>query len=126
MRTRVVLGLVAVGLAASGCSGGEPDPAAADLEAAVRAYSDAFFANDAQAAHGMLSARCQADQDLEEFARYLDVATALYSPAPELRTVDVDVNGSAATATYTYSDATVNVTDQRWVLEDGSWRHDGC
>jgi hypothetical protein len=40
-------------------------------------------------------------------------------------TVD-SINGTQATVSYTYAVATLDQSDQPWVLESGGWRYDNC
>lgn len=97
------------------------------LEAAVRAYSKAFFDGEATTGYEMLSKRCAAETDLSTYTGTLMAVKLIYpEETPKLETVQVETDGNVGTATYTYSDDAVNVSGQRWVLEKGSWKHDGC
>ncbi|MEV7972182.1 hypothetical protein [Cellulomonas sp. NPDC089187] len=107
----------------------EPEPVSGtveELDAAVRAYSAAFFGADATTIYGMLSARCAASTDVSTMTGNLMAVQSIYGAGPELLTVDASVDGPVGRATYTYSEASLNVTDQPWVFEGGSWRYDEC
>ncbi|MCR6494242.1 hypothetical protein [Cellulomonas sp. P24] len=99
----------------------------ASLDAAVRAYSAAFFAGDATEAFATLSARCAAKTDLSTYTGNLMAVQLVYKDAiPTLETVEVTVNGDSGVASYTYSDHNIDVLGQPWRVEDGAWRYDMC
>ncbi|MEV6569941.1 hypothetical protein [Streptomyces sp. NPDC051577] len=103
------------------------DPARADLEAAVRAYSAAYFKPDGKAAHAALSKRCQAKAGPPElFATIVDNAAKAYGKQ-EIQSLTVDqLAGDMARVSYTYSVPKLNQTGQPWVKEGGAWKYDGC
>nr|WP_145492677.1 MULTISPECIES: hypothetical protein [Streptomyces] len=135
----VAVTLAAVFLLATACSGTDASgrhaarpalsPAAkptAELEAAVRAYSQANFAPDVDTAYGMLSRRCAAVVSRDVLGRLLDAAAASYGH-PALRTVTIDrIRGTSAQVSYTYDDPALSQTGQDWLRENGRWKADMC
>lgn len=103
------------------------DPARADLEKAVRAYSNAYFAPDGAAAYAALSKRCQGKAgDADIFASIVDTAAKAYGKQ-QIQTLTIDqLAGDMARVTYTYSVPKLNQTSQPWAREAGAWRYDGC
>ncbi|MFG2976286.1 hypothetical protein ACGFYY_25300 [Streptomyces sp. NPDC048331] len=103
------------------------DPARADLEKAVRAYSAAYFKPDGAAAYTALSKRCAAKAgDADIFAGIVDTAAKAYGKQ-EIQTLAVDqLAGDMARVTYTYSVPKLNQTGQPWAREGGVWKYDGC
>jgi hypothetical protein len=146
-RHRSVLALATVTLfAAVACGGGNDDnaPAPAEpaesaasseaddedaaLEERVLAYTDAYFAPDADTAYGMLSQRCQDQIDADAYAAQLDQAAADYGQlAVETLTVD-DLSGDMARVTYTVGLPMLDeqLVEQPWVRDGGQWRYDAC
>lgn len=103
------------------------DPARAELEKAVRGYSDAYFKPDGAAAYATLSKRCQGKAgDADLFAGIVDNAAKAYGKQ-EIQTLTIDqLAGDMARVTYTYSVPKLNQSSQPWVREAGAWRYDGC
>lgn len=103
------------------------DPARADLEKAVRAYSAAYFTPDGAAAYAALSKRCAAKAgDADIFAGIIDTAAKAYGKQ-EIQTLTIDqLAGDMARVTYTYSVPKLNQTSQPWAREGGVWKYDGC
>lgn len=138
----VAIAVMALVLVGCGGSSEEPDepskagsqktasstPTAApddDLKAAVNAYSKAFLTGDGAAAYALLSERCRSLTPLSDFAAITEQAKETYGPV-KIDSLDVDVSGDSATATYTYAVPAINQTDEKWVLESGSWHNDDC
>lgn len=128
------------GCSSSGSSGDDTTPAAttaaakaaagddgkAALTAAVRAYSDAYFKPDADAAGKLLSARCRTQISADVYKATLDQATATYGHQA-IASVTVDsLAGDMARVTYTYSVPALDQRDQPWVREAGAWHYDAC
>ncbi|MFI2209182.1 hypothetical protein [Streptomyces sp. NPDC020141] len=97
-----------------------------ELEAAVRAYSDAYFAPDAKAAYSMLSQRCQDAYVLEIFEPAVKAAASDYGKQEiESLTVDRAADGMARVS-YTYAVPTLSQKQQPWTLEGKTWKYDAC
>ena len=118
------------------CSGGDggstadssaPD-ATAELEAAVEAYSDAFFAGEALGAYDLLSDRCRSTIPQDEYVANVVAFAGLIGDArPEMTILEVtSIEGERATVTYDYDRGDYGQSDQPWVLEPGGWRYDDC
>lgn len=104
------------------------DPERANLDAAVRAYSAAYFKPDGATAYAALSKRCQAKAggDPEMFAIVVDTAAKAYGKQ-EITSLTIDqLAGDLARVTYTYSVPKLNQTSQPWAREAGTWKYDGC
>jgi hypothetical protein len=103
------------------------DPARADLEAAVRAYSAAYFKPDGKAAYATLSKRCAAKAgDADLFAGIVDNAAKAYGNQ-QIQTLTIDqLAGDLARVSYTYSVPKLNQSSQPWAREAGTWKYDGC
>lgn len=112
--------------AAGGAGEGDQDEAA--LEQAVRDYTDAFFAPDADTAYAMLSARCQGQIDETTYGAQLDQAAADYGQlSVETFTVN-QLSGDLARVTYTVGLPLFDdqLTEQPWTREADTWRYDAC
>jgi len=97
-----------------------------DLQAAVRAYSDAYFKPDPAAAYKALSKRCKAKTDEGIFAEIVKGSAKDYGPQ-DIKTLAVDQqSGDLARVTYTYTVPKLNQTGQPWARENGQWRYDAC
>ena len=134
MKRLVVLVLVGViaacGGSSSGGAGQSPAPAAgpseADLKLAVFAYSDAFLGGHGDRAYDMLSRRCQAENDATRFGNLVRGAQILYGDET-IKTLTVDsFSATTATVTYLYGNRNIDQHNQRWTVEGGQWRWDGC
>lgn len=102
------------------------DDGKAALEAAVRAYSDAYFKPDAKTAHGMMSARCAAKVDPVIYKSVVE-QTVKDLGHHKIKTLTVDqMSGDLARVTYTYDVPKLDQKFQPWVREDGTWKYDGC
>ncbi|THA47715.1 hypothetical protein [Streptomyces sp. A1136] len=103
------------------------DPARADLDKAVRAYSAAYFAPDGKAAYAALSKRCQDKAGNEQvFTAVINNAAKAYGKQ-EIKTLTIDqLAGDMARVSYTYAVPLLNQTSQPWARESGTWKYDGC
>lgn len=157
MRTRATVLLVAAVVALTACtSGGEPgnadgeasagarQPSAtpsqsatsaadmADLEAAVRAYNAAYFANDPDTTYGMLSARCQKRITragvavLTERAEQTERAIGDHEPKDVKRFEVDEISGDAARVSYGVGMPKFDQKQEPWARESGVWRYDSC
>ncbi|MEO3851740.1 hypothetical protein ABGB09_29630 [Streptomyces sp. B8F3] len=143
-RHRCVLALAAVTLFAAAACGSDNDDAPEEpagssasgkadevttaLEERVRAYTDAYFAPDADTAYEMLSQRCQDQINADAYATQLDQAAADYGQlAVETLTVD-EVAGDMARVTYTVGLPKFDkqLVEQPWVRDGGQWQYDAC
>jgi len=99
--------------------------ATADLKKAVKAYSDAFLTGDTTA-YDMLSKRCRARTDKNEFIGGLMAAKSTYGSALDFKSFSADISGSMARVTYTYDVPAINQDAEPWVREGGVWHEDDC
>ncbi|SDH24823.1 hypothetical protein SAMN05216553_118133 [Lentzea fradiae] len=101
------------------------DPSA-EIEAAVRAYSDAYL-NGQGEAYDMLSVRCKERMTRLSFIELVTLAKQTLGPQ-QISTFKIDQQaGDLARVTYTY--AAKPEIDQRsepWVREDAVWKQDDC
>lgn len=138
MRTVYVLALLVGTLLVGGCGDRGPSednrslesqpgasPSTPVLETAVRAYSSAYMSGDGERAYGLLSDRCQNELAKNEFLSIVAQANQAYGDA-RITAYEDDINGNVGVATYELSDASLNQTQERWVLDDGSWHNDDC
>ena len=103
-----------------------PANASADLTAAVRTYSDAYFKPDPHKGYSLLSKRCQASVTPTAYAQELTQAVTTYGHQ-KLQTVKVDrLSGTLGTVSYTYDNSILNQDGQPWTQEGGAWRYDDC
>lgn len=101
------------------------DPA---LEQAVRDYSAAYLGGDGDAAHALLSHRCQRRITAAELTTTAGQAKAIGADAT-IETIDAEIDDEyddEAEVTYTYSVPALDQDDQDWVLEDDVWKNDDC
>ncbi|UED86628.1 hypothetical protein [Streptomyces profundus] len=111
----------------------DDEPAADDeagdeaaLEQAVRDYTVALFAPDADTAHGLLSARCAAEMPAATFAALADQSHQEYG-AQEIENISVDeIDGDSALVSYGIGIPQFETEAQPWTREDGGWRWDAC
>ncbi|MDX3643810.1 hypothetical protein [Streptomyces sp. MB09-02B] len=106
----------------------------AGLEAAVRAYTAAYFANDPDTTHGMLSARCQKRitragmAALTERAEQTERAVGDSEPK-DVKRFEVDgisTSGDEARVSYGVGMPKFDQKQEPWVREAGVWRYDDC
>jgi hypothetical protein len=96
------------------------------LQAAVEAYSSDYLGGNGAGAFALLSSRCQLAIGSQQLDAEANAAEALYGALP-ISSFTVDsINGTQATVSYTYAVATLDQSDQPWVLESGGWRYDNC
>ncbi|MBE4739570.1 MULTISPECIES: hypothetical protein [Streptomyces] len=161
MRTRVTALLVAAVVALTACTSddepadkpgdadGKPSAAArqpsaapsrpaisaadtAGLEAAVRAYNAAYFANDPDSAHSMLSARCRKQITpagmavLTERAEQTEQAIGDSEPKDVKRFEVDEISGDEARVSYGVGIPKFDQKQEPWVREAGVWRYDSC
>ncbi|WP_086784105.1 hypothetical protein [Streptomyces caniscabiei] len=163
MRTRVTALLVAAVVALTACTSddepadkpgdadGKPSAAArqpsaapsrsaisaadtAGLEAAVRAYNAAYFANDPDTAHGMLSARCRKQINpagmavLTERAEQTERAIGDNEPkvVKRFEVDEISTSGDEARVSYGVGTPKFDQKQEPWVREAGVWRYDSC
>ncbi|AJC52731.1 MULTISPECIES: hypothetical protein [Streptomyces] len=110
------------------------DPARADLEKAVRAYTAAYFKPDVTAAYSMISTRCKERISQASLAASLDrahgMAVTLGDEASADRTVKrfhIDkLTDDLASVSYGVGDPRYDQHDQPWTREGEHWRYDSC
>ncbi|WP_230205343.1 hypothetical protein [Parafrankia elaeagni] len=104
-------------------------PTAADkpgLEAAVRAYSQAYLGGQGSAAYGLLSQRCQARISVADMEALTAAAQEQYGPE-SITTLTVNtLAGTLARVSYPYPDPAINQREEPWVFENGAWHQDDC
>lgn len=118
--------VLVLALVASGCGSGSASNDRQAVSNAVRFYSDAYLGDRPDAAHALLSTRCQAVIGMAEMSALTRGAKALYGSA---RLISLDVTSLAAdraNVTYRYDNPAINQTSQPWVREAGGWRYDAC
>lgn len=157
MRTRTTVLLIAALLTLTACTSddkpgdadGKPSAAArkpsttpsrsatsgadtAGLEAAVRAYNDAYFANDPDTTFGMLSARCQKQITragvavLTERAEQTERAIGDSEPKEVKRFEVNEISGDGARVSYGVGLPKFDQQQEPWTREAGVWRYDDC
>jgi hypothetical protein len=154
MRTRTTTVLTAAALLAlTACSSSDDKPAAeppiatapatsappsqpaaspstgdtADLEQAVRDYTDAYFAGEASTAHRMLSERCRKEINPLVYGEMLRQAKKDYGPDHPATDVQAEVSGDMARVTYKVKGLPMlDQTQQPWAREGGAWKYDAC
>lgn len=151
MRTRATIALTAaLLLAVTGCSSNddsddaapatssastptaEPthagEPAAnADLVQAVKDYTAAYFASDADRAYAALSERCQGEMSAEAYRAVVQQAKTEFGPDHPATDVEADVQGEMARVSYKVKGLPkFDQTKQPWAYESGEWKFDAC
>lgn len=102
------------------------DTGKAELEAAVRAYSKAYFGQDVDAAYGALSKRCAAKVSRPMYEGAIK-ATVTTLGSHDIKTLTVDqISGDLARVTYTYDVPKLSQSGQPWAREGGAWKYDAC
>lgn len=103
-----------------------PDSGKTALEAAVRAYSKAYFAGDATTAYRLFSKRCTAAVDKDVYAVAIAAEAKAYGKQA-IKTLTVEqLSGDLARVSYTYSVPLLNQKSQPWTREGGAWHYDAC
>ncbi len=126
--TKVAISIVVVlGVAACGDDGGGASSSEElELRSAVEAYSDAFLAGDAAAAHALLSTRCRESLSEDQYATVVSTAAGAYGDAT-LTSFEVDeVSGDEARVTYRYDEPAIDQENEPWLREGGAWHNDDC
>lgn len=100
-----------------------------DLKAAAVGLNNAISANDAPAAWGYYSQRCQAQlgDSLETFQALMDSHYA--DRSPKVESVTVRVNGSSAQVVTVDNDPAApanSMEPKTWTFIDGRWQFDNC
>lgn len=104
-----------------------PSPAdTAGLEAAVREYTAAYFANKPDTTYGMLSARCKKRITLAGMAALTERAIGDYGAQDVKRFEIDDVSGDAAHVSYGVGMPKFDQKQEPWTRESGVWRYDSC
>ena len=104
-----------------------PDAEAAALSDAVKAYTKAYFAGDADTAHGMLSKRCQEKAEPTVFGAVVEQAAKEYGPDHPATDVKADVSGELARVSYKVEGLPkFDQEAQPWAREGGAWKYDAC
>ncbi|MDT0265883.1 hypothetical protein RM844_06215 [Streptomyces sp. DSM 44915] len=107
-------------------TGDAPDDDAAALEQAVRDYTTALFAPDADTGYALLSERCKSAMSAEGFSLLAEQSAEVYG-ALEVETFNVDeIDGDSALVTYGVGVPSLDVAAQSWSREGESWLWDGC
>lgn len=104
-----------------------PTPAAAaGLEDAVRAYTEAYFAGKADPAYATLSKRCKGKVAPEVYAAVVEQAHADYGQQT-VKTFKADqVSGDLARVSYGVGLPKFDQSGQPWAREGGDWKYDAC
>lgn len=109
-------------------SAGSAAPATTDhpeLEQAVRAYGVALFAGDAATVHAMQSARCKEVNGLDLLTQAVTSLAQEYGAQP-MTAYAHQVDGEVAAVTYDFRSPYLGQADERWIVEEGTWRNDDC
>lgn len=106
---------------------GEPTADTAELEQAVKDYTDAYFAGEASTAHRMLSERCRKDINELMFGATVKAAAEEYGPDHPATDVQAEVSGDLARVSYRVEGLPkFDQSQQPWALEGGAWKYDAC
>lgn len=118
--------LTATSPSSSVASSPTADTSKTALEAAVRAYSKAYFAGNATAAYNLLSQRCASTISKAAFTTSITAGARAYGKQA-IRVLTVDqLSGDLARVTYTYSVPALDQAAQPWTREGGAWHYDAC
>jgi hypothetical protein len=98
----------------------------AALREAVQTYSDAFLTGEADASYALLSKRCQARINKDEWSAELAQAKAQFGSKQPFTSYKATVSGDLARVSYTFSVASINQDSEPWVRENGIWHEDDC
>lgn len=148
MRTRATITLAVALLALTACSSSGDDAAkepsnsttteqepsttptpagAAELTAAVQAYTAAYFKGEASTAHRMLSERCKGKINELVYGATVEQAAKEYGPDHPATDVQAEVSGKLARVTYKVKGLPkFDQQAQPWTREDGAWKYDAC
>lgn len=105
-----------------------PTPAdAAELTAAVQAYTTAYFKGEGSTAHRMLSERCKKEINELVYGATVDQAAKEYGPDHPATDVKAEVSGTLARVSYKVKGLPkFDQQAQPWTREDGAWKYDAC
>lgn len=149
MRTTITLATAAALLALTACSSSNDDPGtpassspateqqepsitptpadAAELTAAVQAYTTAYFKGDTDAAYATLSKRCQGKITAEVYGAVVKQAAADYGQDHAATDVKAEVSGELARVSYKVQGLPkFDQAQQPWTREGGAWKYDAC
>ncbi|MDT0571475.1 hypothetical protein RM704_29120 [Streptomyces sp. DSM 3412] len=104
----------------------------AGLEAAVRAYTAAYFANEPDTTFGMLSTRCRKHITragmavLTERAEQTERAIGDSEPKDVKRFEVDEISDDSARVSYGVGLPKFDQKQEPWIREAGAWRYDDC
>lgn len=122
VRRAVLVILLLAGCSSSSKPAARPTPS---LHSSVDAYTKAFGDGNGRAAWSIVSKRCRGVVDETEYRAIVAAAGVKYRGL-HLTRYSESIDGSAATVDYSTTSTDLTYDDQRWVLESGLWRWDGC
>ncbi|WP_329392651.1 hypothetical protein OHA45_37035 [Streptomyces lydicus] len=102
------------------------DPARADLEETVRAYTAAYFKPDVTTAYNLISARCKEQITKPGLGLLIDRAHQLSGDRAVKRFRINKFSGDMARVSYGVGLPRYDQHDQPWTRERGHWRYDAC
>jgi hypothetical protein len=120
------MAVMALAATLGSCGGPDGGDDRAELEAAVRSYSEAYLGGQAEAAHSLLSARCQTRISLADFRPVVAGGQQAYGTAKLTSLTIDDLAGDLARVTYRYDVAAIDQEREPWVREGGRWHQDDC
>lgn len=107
---------------------GSPSGAAVgadQLEVAARAFINAFIAHDAATAHQLYTARCRKAVSEKNLTAFMKSTNDKYTGV-KVTTYSAKISGSTAAVDYAMSDSSLSRSNQRWMVENGTWHNDEC
>lgn len=96
------------------------------LKRAVKAYSDAYLDGRGADAYRMLTRRCKAEIDREDFIASSAWAKEIYGGPMRFKSYRAVIDGRRAWATYTYEARSLNQRREPWLKVSGRWRMNEC
>lgn len=106
----------------------EPETAVdptAPLEQSVKTYTEAFGAGETDTVLALVTSRCRQEVGDQTFRSAAANAAALHGPLT-VTSINIDLDGDIASVSYSVSEPTLSQSEQRWALEDGTWKWDAC